>query len=98
MRARARVETTRTRRERTQKEVEREARSKFWPIDPTFNRINKGRKRNFVDEYPIRLKMSGFLGNIFTLLPLALIRFIRAAKVTLFWKVETVRSIVLFLR
>lgn len=48
---------------------EREAPSKFWSIDPTFNRINEGRKRNFVDEHPIRFdKMPGFLGNMFTLL------------------------------
>lgn len=62
----------------------REAPSKFWSIDPTFNRINEGRKRNFVDEHPIRFdKMPGFLGNMFTLLFLMLIRFAKDTEISL---------------
>lgn len=49
-----------------------------------FNRINKGRKRNFVDEHLIRLKMPGFLGNMFILLFLYLffVRFARGTEAT----------------
>lgn len=65
-------------------EGKREAPSKFWSIDPTFNRINEGRKRNFVDEHPIRFdKMPGFLGNMFTLLFLMLIRFAKDTEISL---------------
>lgn len=70
--------------------------AKFWSIDPTFNRINKGRKRNFVDEHLIRLKMPDYLGNMFILLFLCPLinRFARGTEAALSREIEIVTLIV----